>query len=226
MYFYGEKEINSIQVYSLKETNSLFLFCLSNASATIFTVDANFNSVTLTYFEHVTPPYTITGPVNTGMYLNPGDLLEVSSIGLWGNGTQGYYPEYGPDGNPNENISPGYAGAGYPVGALLGRIGNNSYFFIGSDYSNQVSQSGILYLGFNDTDYGNNWGTVNADVNISPVPEPSTMLLLGSGLLGLFGLRRKPKSKEANNNHADPSRNIEGIAKNRGQRTFHAKNIS
>jgi PEP-CTERM motif len=31
------------------------------------------------------------------------------------------------------------------------------------------------------------------DVSASPVPEPSTLLLLGSGILGLAGIRRKFK---------------------------------
>lgn len=36
------------------------------------------------------------------------------------------------------------------------------------------------------------WGT-GVPSEIQPVPEPSTMILLGSGLIGLLGLRRKFK---------------------------------
>lgn len=38
-------------------------------------------------------------------------------------------------------------------------------------------------------------GVSSAAVDVSPAPEPSTMLLLGSGLIGLVGFRRKFRRK-------------------------------
>ncbi|MBI4651647.1 PEP-CTERM sorting domain-containing protein [Candidatus Desantisbacteria bacterium] len=175
----------------------LFIFILflnSNAYAIIFTVDADLNSITSTYYQNIIPPYSVTH-LDTNLFLNNGDFLEISASGTWSNAPTSYNLIFGPNGNPNENIALSYPGAGYPVAALMGKIGDGDYFFIGSSYSNYVTENGILYLGFNATDYGNNWGTVNADVNItetnSPVPEPATMLLFGPALLSLICYKRK-----------------------------------
>ena len=55
-----------------------------------------------------------------------------------------------------------------------------------------------LFLGFIDVDwnylpgfYHDNFGSLTATFDIQPVPEPTTILLLGSGLIGLAGFRKK-----------------------------------
>ena len=64
---------------------------------------------------------------------------------------------------------------------------------MGTDFNQSVGDTGRLYLLYWDSNYGDNFGEimVTADVQSNPVPELATMLLFGSGLVGLGVFGRK-----------------------------------
>jgi hypothetical protein len=76
-------------------------------------------------------------------------------------------------------------GTGTPVSEVTPGDGPG---FVGISYSEVTSTGGELFLGFNDEigGFGDNSGSFSVTVDVVPVPEPSTVALVGFGVLVLL----------------------------------------
>ena len=78
-------------------------------------------------------------------------------------------------------------------GALIGQIGSGNFFTVGTAFDGLAGNAGMLKFYYVDSDRGGNIGTVSADVNVTALPEPASMLLTGVAL-GALGMARRRKA--------------------------------
>ena len=154
---------------------------------------------------------------NSGILLNPGDSVSIhGAAGTWTWAAwSGLF--FGPEGNTQPTLTYDEWITNGQHGQLIGYIGtldlntyprllsqnNQSLFSIGTGSivaGNTGGSAGYLWFGFND-DYttnvtNDNIGSVNVSVDTlsAPVPEPSTILVLGLGLIGVAAFRKNTKA--------------------------------
>ena len=114
--------------------------------------------------------------VDTGLDVNAGDLLEITATGTWTNSGN---PAVDADGRPGPG---GFAKAPeLRAASLIGQIGAtpllacetgafDGTFYVGKNFSQVMTLQGRLFLGFSDTDSGNNSGAVQATIMLTPPP--------------------------------------------------------
>jgi len=139
-----------------------------------------------------------TGPglLNTGVYVNSGDLLTISNdiTDTWTFGP--YNKEVNADGVNPFGLTFGSLtqnGQTFGYGTMVGRIGNNPYFLVGTSFNQVANKSGNLFLGCWDDNYSDNSGWITASVSTTytfpfgaPLPAAAPALMLGSIAVPFF----------------------------------------
>ena len=141
---------------------------------------------------------------DTGIYIAAGSQLDITASGIV---VYGWSPGQVADANGGDSGVQFYPDTVFPnttVISLIGKIGGttdigtgtpvpegtpgNGPGFVGTSYSELISTSGELFLGFNDRVgyFGDNSGSFSVTIDVVPVPEPSTVALVGFGCLVLL----------------------------------------
>jgi hypothetical protein len=104
------------------------------------------------------------GWTDTHIAVEAGNQLAITYIsGEWSPWPGGQYDAIGSGGDPlcRCNVVMGVSHA-----ALIGRIGDNQPFLVGTEYQHTIGESGTLYLGINDVDIDDNSGNLRVLVEI------------------------------------------------------------
>lgn len=138
-------------------------------------------------------PYTVTVPptsawTNTGLTLTTGDSLIIYAIGAWDANLENYAWDgwTGPEGHGRGWPLTTQPCSTCPVMSLIGKIGDNSPFFVGRFRYVRADTDGVLYLACNDEDDFDNSGVMTAfiwwKVHITEVLEHGSQSPLGKDI--------------------------------------------
>ena len=151
------------------------------------------------------PPPDITPVIDTGIFLDGDDylLITVDPLDMWSAGPEQRNPPKSRISNADGLGNPyggdwGFytdrgSGSSFRFGTLVGQIGGGAYFEVGTYYYEHVTDTGELTLFYWDINNYDNTGYVTASITLNPerVPEPASLLLLGTGLIGMCSVRRR-----------------------------------
>jgi hypothetical protein len=141
------------------------IVCLAILSMSLFACDIN-----LTLPERPAPlsaangfeVFANRGWQDTGVKVRPGKTLTVLYIsGLWSPWAGGEYDGIGSGGDPKCSCN---VLAGVSHAALIGKIGDSNPFLVGNTFTQTMGESGDLLLGINDTQVGDNSGSLKVEI--------------------------------------------------------------